>query len=1339
MRRLITIALAIGGLVVGLPLLCLALVVAGANTGLGRQWIERAVSRFTDGRVTIDNLSGRFPDRLRITRIVVGDARGAWLTIDQARLDWSPLRLIDGDVKVEMLTAAHVAVARLPESSASEPASSSAGQSLPLGISVDAFGVERLDLAAPVAGAPATLRIAGNLRLTSLSQGSVILEGQRLDSPGRYKLSAAVTLDRLAAQIAVTEPAHGLVSGFAGLPDLGPLTISASLDGPRNDEEARFSTSAGALTAQGHGKIDLIAKALDLDLTAAAPQMAPRPDLSWQSAKLDAHLHGALAGPSATGHLGIEQLTASGSSIGQLAADIEGDNGAVGLTASATELRIPGLSPDLFAAAPIELRARATLNAAQRSVNFTLSHPLLSASGDIDAAEKPTGSVTVTVPSLAPYAAVAGVDLQGHATVTTKLAQHDDTTTVGVDGTVGIIGGLPIVTGVIGENATVALTGALHGGDLTLGNFAINGKALSVSAKGTETAGVIDLDWQAALSDLSILAANAAGALSAQGHIGGPQQDLSATAQLKGDAAVAGLPKEIFTASLAVQGLPASPSGKIEAEGRLAGAPLQLAAAANRQSDGTLALSLDRLQWKSVSGEGKLSLAPGALVPLGRLQLRVAQLSDLAPLTGLAASGSIDAALDTVEQQGKSQVQLHAVSQRLSYNTSGVDQLTLDAQIADPTTRPVLAATVAADGIRQGAITGSARLAVNGRLDALGLRLSSDLRMPQGPATLAAVATARLPQRDVQLSSFNAGYGAKTARLLAPVRIDFANGVAVDNLRLGVGGATIALAGRITPTLGLKVSVSNVTPALAKPWAPDFNAAGTVALNGDLRGTLAAPEGALHLTGRGLKAMMGSIGGLPAADIDATATLARDAAQLDAHVTAGTAVRLALSGTAPLQPAKPFALRLNGNADLAMLDPLLTASGRAARGQTTIDLALGGTLTAPQATGTVRLANGSVQDYVQGTHITDLNGLIQADGNTLRIAQLAGRAGSGTLSIAGTIGVLQPNLPVSLTVTAHDAQLLASDLLNATANVDLSLHGELTGNLAAGGEIRVAKANIKIPDSLPQSVAVLNVRRAGEKPPPTSAPGPSIGLALTIDAPEQVFVRGRGLDAEMGGKLKIGGTAAAPTIEGGFDLRHGTFSLAGQTLNFTSGKVAFGGMGLAGKLDPSLDFVAQSTTSALTATLTVTGYADAPKLQLSSTPDLPQDEILGQLLFGQSTQQLSPFQLAAIAQAAASFGGVGGGDPLAAVRGGLGLDRLSVNAASGSRSATVEAGRYVANGVYVGAKQGTSGGSQAQVQIDLTKHFKVQTTLGTGGTPATGITPENDPGSSIGLTYRFEY
>jgi translocation and assembly module TamB len=1339
MRRLTKIALVLIGLGIGLPSLSLALVVAGANTGVGHQWIERAVSHFSNGKVTIDNLSGRFPDRVRIGRIVIADADGPWLTIDEARLDWSPLRLIGRKVEIETLGAGHVAVARWPEASTSGPKADSGGfADLPVSVAIDAIAIDRLDLAAPIAGAPATLQVNGNLQLASLTQGNVTLDAERLDGPGSYKLTGAVSADRIAAQIAVTEPTHGIVSGIAGLPDLGPLAVAASLEGPRNAEATKFSVSAGPLTSEGHGQIDLAAKALDLDLTAIAPQMTPRPGLGWQSAKLAVHLDGAVASPSATAHLDIDQLQAPGSSIGQLAADIEGDNGVIGLTASASQLRIPGPSSGLFAAAPLELRGQA--NIARRTANFTLSHPLFSVSGNINAAQEPSGSLALTIPSLSPYAAIAGADLQGRAAITTDFGRKNDATTIGVDGTVAITGGLPVAVGLIGDKATVALSGALRGGDLALSDFTINGRALTVSAKGGETGGVVDLDWQAALSDLSVLAARAAGTLSAQGHVGGSEQDLSVTAQLTGDAAVAGFPKDKFTASLSAQGLSTSPSAKIEAEGRLAGAPLQLTAAANRQNDGTLALSLDRLQWKSAGGDGKLNLPPGALIPLGHLQLRMAQLAELTPFTGQAVSGAVDVTVDTIAQRGKPEVRLHAASQHLAYNDSSVNQLTVDAQIADPTTRPVLAATVAADGIRQGSLSGNASLAASGPLDALGLRLSSDLRTPQGPATLAGMATVRLPRHDLQVSSFSAGYGAATVRLLAPTRVDFANGMAVDNLRLGVGGATVALAGRLTPTLGLKIAVSNVTPALAKPWAPNLNAAGTLAMNADLRGTLAAPEGTLRLTGRGLKATTGSVGSLPAADVDASATLARDAAQLDAHITAGSAIRLQLSGTAPLQPAKSFALRLDGNADLAVLDPLLTADGRAAHGQATIDLALGGTFAAPQATGTVRLANGSVQDYVQGTHISDLNGVIQAEGGSLRIAQLSGKIGSGTLSIAGTLGVLQPSLPVSLTVTAHAAQLLASDLLNATADADLNLRGELAGNLTAGGEIRVAKANVNIPDSLPQSVAVLNVRRVGEKPTAAPAPGPSIGLALTIDAPQQVFVRGRGLDAEMGGKLKIGGTAAAPTIDGGFELRHGTFSLAGQTLNFTSGKVGFGGTGLAGKLDPSLDFIAQSATSSLTATLKVTGYADAPKLQLSSSPDLPQDEILGQLLFGQSTQQLSPFQLASLAQAAASFSGVGGSDPLGAVRGKLGLDRLSVGAASGnSNGATVEAGKYVANGVYVGARQGTSGGSQAQVQIDLTKHFKVQTTLGTGGTPATGITPQNDPGSSIGLTYGFEY
>ena len=109
-----------------------------------------------------------------------------------------------------------------------------------------------------------------------------------------------------------------------------------------------------------------------------------------------------------------------------------------------------------------------------------------------------------------------------------------------------------------------------------------------------------------------------------------------------------------------------------------------------------------------------------------------------------------------------------------------------------------------------------------------------------------------------------------------------------------------------------------------------------------------------------------------------------------------------------------------------------------------------------------------------------------------------------------------------------------------------------------------------------------------------------------------------------------------------------------------------------------------------------------------------------------------------------SLTGVGGGigDPLSSVRQGLGLDRLSVG--SGARGGpSVQAGRYIARGVYVGAQQSASGGgTQATVQVDIAKGLKLQGTAGTGSTSATGTggtTGASSTGSSVGLTYQFEY
>ena len=1339
MKRPAKVAAWAVGVLVGLPLFGLVVLAVFANTGVGRAAIEAAARTFSGGEIVLQGLSGRFPNALRLAHGEIRDKDGVWLTLDDVALDWSPLRLFTGVAAIDRLSAAQVQVARLP---VSEGEANGTSEMPPVRLALGVLRIDRLDLGAAVAGKPAAASVSGKLDIASLTDGAVALEIERLDAPGRYRLDGTMSAAGDDARLEITEPAQGLLGELAGLPDLGALAVAATLQGPRNAEQLGLSMSAGALRGNGRGTVDLTGRTLDLDLGIAAPAMQPRPDLGWQSAGLDLHVHGSFAAPNATGRLAIADLAAAGASASQIALDLRGDSGKLDVTGAIEKLRVPGAQPDLFAAAPFALEAHASLDTPARPVTFTIDHPLLGVNGTAQLGSAIGATATLTLPSLAPLAALGGVDIEGRGALTARLAQQGDKRQLSLDGNIDLTGGDPRAAKLLGERATVSLAGTLAGSDVTLDHAMIDGRDLQVSAHGTTTGNTLDLAWGATFADIGDLAATLSGPLTLDGRVHGASDDLALTVQSHGRIAAQGLAPGALAASISASGLPAHASGRLDLDGQLADAPVTLGATFARGDDGALQLAIERAQWKSVATQGNVALAAGAVFPTGRMQLQAMRLADLSPLLGMRVGGAIDATLDTVQAASGPQAQLHVEARQLQGFGDRAERATLDATIKDPATHPIAAMQMVLTGITAAnGITGAARLEANGPEEALALKLTSDLVSSGAPVHIVTTGVARLPPRELQLLALQADYRGERIRLLSPARLHFATGIAIDRLRIGAGAATLAVDGEIEPTLRLTVALRNATPSLAKPFFPDLNGSGTLALDGNFGGTLAAPTGTVRATGRGLRIRSGAGGAVPAADLDATATLRGQGAQFDGRFTAGPDLRLQVTGAVPFSATAPFDLRASGMVDLVMLDPVLTASGRSVRGQVTLDLGISGTIPAPRVTGSARIANGSVQDYLQGIHITAVSGVLAADGDTLRLTQLGGRAGDGTLTVSGTVGIAAP-LPVNLAITARNARPLASDLLTATLDADLTLKGEATGALAVGGRILVRRANIQIPDSFPQSVAVLDVRKPGQQAPPPQPAAP-ITLDLTIDAPEQVFVRGHGLDAEMGGQLRLSGSSRTPQVGGGFDLRRGTFSIAGQTLNFTRGRVGFDGFGLASKLDPTLDFVAESAANNVTATLAISGYADSPKIRLSSTPDLPQDEILAQLLFGQSVKQLSPFQVVQIAQAIAAISGVGGAsDPLAGVRRGLGLDRLSVGAASGnSPGATLEAGKYVANGVYVGTKQGTSGGTQAQVQIDLTKHLKLQTQLGTGGAPATGaaVTPDNDPGSSIGLSYQFEY
>jgi len=1175
-----------------------------------------------------------------------------------------------------------------------------------------------------VVGTAAALSLDGSADVASLQAGSVDLALRRLDAAGDYKASVRLDPAQVMATLDAAEPEGGLIATVATLPGLGPLTVKASLDGPRSAAATNLALTAGPLQANAKGTVDLDGSAADLDVSASAPAMTPRPDVAWQGVTLQAHVQGPFAKPDATGELRIDGLAAAGAAVGRLVADVQGNAGRIGLHATADGVRLPGPNPAVLAAAPVVLDADARLDDPARPVSFTLAHPLLSIKGDARTGGDISANADVSAPDLTPLAALGGVDLHGSTALHLQAATAAGVTRVEADGKVVVTGGLAPVPGLIGD-ATLGVSAQLAGADVTVSRLEVAGKALRLSAHGSSKAGVLDATFHLGLADLAVLAPTLSGAVEADGHAQGPTDSLSLDTTVKGEVGAPNVPRGPVTLTVALQGLPGAPTGTVLAEGTLSGAPLALSVSARREADGGLHATIERADWRSLHAEGALTLPPGAKLPLGQVDLRMTELGDLRPFIGQPLSGSVTAKANLDAHEATLDVE----ARNAGLPGSRVGHAVLTARIAEPTTEPVVNAQLSADGIDAGGAKGSAKVEVSGPQAALAVRATAAVQVNGTDAQVSGNAVVDAPAKLVRLSALQATARGETVRLLAPAEIRLADGVAVDRVRLGVREAVLDLAGRLSPTLDLTATL-NAPADLARLASPEFAAEGTVAVDARLTGAPAEPSGTIRVMAAGVRLRSGPGRSVPPANLAATAQLAGGAARIDARLSAGPRLQLAVNGQAPLG-AGALDLRTTGALDLVLLDPVLTAGGRRVRGRVSLDAQVAGTVAAPRISGTAQLAGGEVQDFGQGVHITDIAASLRAEGDTVRIASLTGKAGPGTVAVAGSVGVLAPGLPVDLTVTMRNARPLASDRLTANLDADLTVRGQATGALQAGGRILIRRAEIRIPERLPATVAVLDVRRPGQRPPAPAGAASVIGLDLTINAPRAIFVRGRGLDAELGGELRVQGSSTTPQVGGKFEMRRGVISVAGTTLTFTKGNVGFDGTGVTGKIDPTLDFAADSTVGAVTATLNIGGYASAPKITLSSVPELPQDEVLAYLLFKRSAKDLGPFQLAEIAASLASLTGVGGGvtNPLESIRKGLGLDRLSVGSGASGSTPTVEAGRYVTSGVYVGAKQGTTGAqTQATVQIDITKGLKVETDVGTGL-----------GGNSVGLTYQFEY
>ncbi|MEA1014501.1 translocation/assembly module TamB domain-containing protein [Sphingosinicella sp. LY1275] len=389
----------------------------------------------------------------------------------------------------------------------------------------------------------------------------------------------------------------------------------------------------------------------------------------------------------------------------------------------------------------------------------------------------------------------------------------------------------------------------------------------------------------------------------------------------------------------------------------------------------------------------------------------------------------------------------------------------------------------------------------------------------------------------------------------------------------------------------------------------------------------------------------------------------------------------------------------------------------------------------PQFTGVVRATNLTFVDETFGTRITNLALQGRFTSSTFEITQLNGRAGSGTVTGNGRVSLAAgAGFPVDIRLVFDRAQLARSESLGATVSGEVAVTNSPANGALISGDLRLPEVRYQIiRQGAAEVVELQGVHRKGE---PLVRPDemvsrdapPSIWkLDLRLRAENEVFVSGMGLESEWGTDLRVRGTTSAPVITGSAEVIRGTISFAGNRFNLTTGEVEFTG---STPMDPRLNVVAEGEVEDVTVTLAISGRSTDPQIRFSSSPALPQDEIMARLLFGGSVNELSALQIVQLGASLNTLRGSSGGlNPLGQLRSATGLSRLRILGADEAtgRGTAISAGFYISNKIYLEVITDTRGFTATQIEIALSKALSLLSQTGTSGS------------TNINLRYRKQY
>lgn len=394
----------------------------------------------------------------------------------------------------------------------------------------------------------------------------------------------------------------------------------------------------------------------------------------------------------------------------------------------------------------------------------------------------------------------------------------------------------------------------------------------------------------------------------------------------------------------------------------------------------------------------------------------------------------------------------------------------------------------------------------------------------------------------------------------------------------------------------------------------------------------------------------------------------------------------------------------------------------------------------PNISGYINLAGARYDNALSGTSLSDIECKIEAQDIQLRISKCsASDTEKGRFELTGETtlpfySLDKKNIPHSPPQALKKTQ---NDEENELGNIDLSvkmtnaniikrrdIQSHVTGEITISGDFRDLWAkglleitpltiNIDVPTSanIPH-IEVTEVYPDKDTQEDTVAhlELPTVNVDLSILASQQAFIRGRGLESELQGKLVVKGDINNPVYSGDFATKRGRIEIFGKNFDLETGEVSVANDALTLMIKAKHE---TSTADIITAELS--GSLDDLTIKLSSIPSMAEDEILAYLIFGKNILNITPFQAIQLAVAVQSLSSGGGKtfDPINKTRKLLGVDTLSINTAedeSGNKGLDLGVGKYLNEKVYLELQRTADPAHpwKASIDVEITPGLSVE-------------------------------